>query len=324
VATGGVATGGAESGGVGEVATGGVASGGAPTGGVATGGVATGGAPTGGVATGGVASGGAPTGGVATGGVATGGAPTGGVATGGVATGGTCVRCELRAALIHRYSFNGTSTSTVVTDSVGAAHGTVVNTTLSGAGTVVLAGGTSDQYVDLPNLLISGLTSATLEVWVNWAGASDGGSDCQRILDFGANSSGTEGSQGTSGTIFVMISPNCSNLRGSYRSSTTVDTYAEASSALATGVASHVALVLSASDQTLYLYLNGALQNQATGLSALSQLNDINNWLGRSQYQRDPELSGTIDEFRIYNVALSQVQIQASYAAGPDDPLTGQ
>jgi hypothetical protein len=47
-------------------------------------------------------------------------------------------------------------------------------------------------------------------------------------------------------------------------------------------------------------------------------LNDINNWLGRSQYAVDPSFSGTFHEFRIYNVALSAPAIQASFLGGPD------
>src|SRR6266576_3622315 len=39
-------------------------------------------------------------------------------------------RCALRAALVHRYSFDGTGT--VVTDSIGAAHGTAVGAQLTG------------------------------------------------------------------------------------------------------------------------------------------------------------------------------------------------
>src|SRR5262249_36124436 len=45
---------------------------------------------------------------------------------------GSPTQCALKAALVHRYSFTGTGTT--VTDSVGTANGTVVNTTLNGNG----------------------------------------------------------------------------------------------------------------------------------------------------------------------------------------------
>jgi len=45
---------------------------------------------------------------------------------------------------------------------------------------------------------------------------------------------------------------------------------------------------------------------------------DINDWLGRSQFPADDGFTGTFLEFRIYSVALTAAQVQASYAAGPD------
>ena len=49
-----------------------------------------------------------------------------------------------------------------------------------------------------------------------------------------------------------------------------------------------------------------------------SLINDINNWLGRSQYSQDPRFGGSYHEFRIYNAALSASDIRASFEAGPD------
>ncbi len=65
-------------------------------------------------------------------------------------------------------------------------------------------------------------------------------------------------------------------------------------------------------------YRNGALDGSVAGTDSLSQLTDVNNWLGRSQYLGDPDLRGTLYEFRIYNTALSQAAIQASFMAGTD------
>ena len=44
-----------------------------------------------------------------------------------------------------------------------------------------------------------------------------------------------------------------------------------------------------------------------------------NNWLGRSQWVQDTHfMQGTYDEFRIYDVALSDADLAALEAAGPD------
>jgi hypothetical protein len=226
-----------------------------------------------------------------------------------------CALCAIGATLVHRYSFNGSATE--VTDSVGTADGTATNVQLSGSGTLVLAGGTSNQYVDLPDHILSTLTSATLEIWVTW----NGGNNNQRILDFGSNEQVSGKYQATT---TVIISPNSApdgtpRLRASYSNqvssgSTFVDS--PNTSTLPTGSMQQIVAVFDGPGKTIALYLNGALEGEKTGLEALSLINDTNNWLGKSQYTDDPGFAGTYHEFRIYNAPLTAEQVQAVYAAG--------
>jgi hypothetical protein len=80
-------------------------------------------------------------------------------------------------------------------------------------------------------------------------------------------------------------------------------------SALPTGVWTHVAVTKSGNVGTLYV--NGAQvgQNTSMSLSPSSLGNTTNNWIGRSQYSADPFLDGQIDDFRIYNRALSAAEV---------------
>ncbi|HZT22327.1 MAG TPA: hypothetical protein VFB55_05415, partial [Verrucomicrobiae bacterium] len=75
------------------------------------------------------------------------------------------------AELLHRYSFDGPSGTTVITDSAGGANGTLINgsTTagLNGSGQLVLDGNQSKAWVSLPSGLMRQLTNATFETWVN-------------------------------------------------------------------------------------------------------------------------------------------------------------
>jgi hypothetical protein len=194
----------------------------------------------------------------------------------------------------------------------------VVNAHLSGAGTLMLAGGSSGQYVQLPGQILSTLGSATLEIWVTW----NGGNSNQRILDFGSNALVSGKFQATS---TVLISPNSSpdgippRLRASYsRQISHSGTFVDATSPLPAGAMKQIVAVLDGQRGTLSMYLNGALQGQTGGLEALSLINDNNNWLGKSQYAEDPGFSGTYDELRIYNAPLTAEQVQAVYAAGPN------
>src|SRR5690606_36210421 len=52
-------------------------------------------------------------------------------------------------------------------------------------------------------------------------------------------------------------------------------------------------------------------------------VDDVNNWLGRSNWTADSNLAGTYDEFRIFGGLLDPDQIRDSYEAGPDADLSG-
>jgi hypothetical protein len=230
----------------------------------------------------------------------------------------------LRSGLVHRYSFGGTGTQ--VTDSKGTSHGTAVNATLSGTGTLSLSGGntSSPPHVNLPNGLISARTNATFELWVTWNQSGTTGRDWQRIFDFGT--SGTEGSQTSSPpadmsylflTARAGVSPNA--LRVAFTTTgTNNEIQVNAPAALATGTRQHVAVVVDATSQDLSLFLNGVRQSSVLFTGSLGAIDDVNNWLGRSQYASDYEFVGVYDEFRIYGVALTPAQVRTSSMGGPD------
>ncbi len=221
----------------------------------------------------------------------------------------------LREGLVHRYSFD--SSGSEVTDTVGGADGEVVGTTLDGTGTVTL-NSDDEQYVDLPNGLLSSLTNATLEVWFTW----DGGPQWTRLFDFGSTEEGVEGEPGT-GANFVMFTPD-SSVGPDYPYATynsgDIDTevYCTPSSAISVAEQHHLALSLDAENKTFTLYIDGSLACAKAMPTSLALLDDVNNWLGRSQFVDDGTFSGTIDEFRIYQIALTARQVALSAASGPD------
>ena len=51
-------------------------------------------------------------------------------------------------------------------------------------------------------------------------------------------------------------------------------------------------------------------------LSSISAINDVNNWIGRSQYMGDDYFGGKISEFRIYSAALTGPQLKTSKKMG--------
>jgi hypothetical protein len=226
----------------------------------------------------------------------------------------------LQAALVHRYRFDGTGTT--ITDSVGTAHGVLVNAVLSGSGSVSLAGGNSGQFVDLPNGIVSSLVDATFEAWLTW----NGGVGWQKIFDFGTSSAG-EGNQSTLGRRFLTMSPKRALLDEAFLMRHCPETdcsssaqWIEASSGdtLAAGVQKHVVGVFDDTRNEMRIYVDGIRVALQANTRSLSELDDVNNWLGRSQYVGDPDFDGQLHEFRIYARALSDTEVQDSYAAGPD------
>jgi hypothetical protein len=90
--------------------------------------------------------------------------------------------------------------------------------------------------------------------------------------------------------------------------------------AMQVGRLTQVAVVVDDTENSLALYVDGESANSAAFMAQLSEINDINNWLGRSQYSSDTQahFAGTLLEFRIFSAALTTAQLQILFAAGPD------
>jgi Concanavalin A-like lectin/glucanases superfamily len=144
---------------------------------------------------------------------------------------------------------------------------------------------------------VSTLTSFSISAWVNLTAAPTH----VHIFDFG-----------TGPTTYVFLTPHSGGSMLQLAITTGGSTAEQVINAplLATGVWQHLAFTLT--NTTGVLYLNGAQvgQNPAMTLNAASLGNTTQNWLGRSQFTADPYLNGQIDEFRIYNRALSASEVQ--------------
>lgn len=227
----------------------------------------------------------------------------------------------LKSALIHRYGFDGEGPA--VLDSKGAAHGQLVGAgAFSGDGMLSLEGAHKGEYVDLPNGIVSGLQAATFEAWLTW----DGGNAWQRIFDFGNSTAGEDkAGSGTSYLFFTTASSSANpqnapaGLRVAYsQNGVTDEEVCYDSVPLPVGVETHTAVVIDPSTESMALYVDGAPVMACPLTRALSAIDDVNNWLGHSNFSADEDLAGTYDEFRIYGAALSASEIADSFSAGPD------
>jgi hypothetical protein len=83
------------------------------------------------------------------------------------------------------------------------------------------------------------------------------------------------------------------------------------------GILHHMVSTITAKNITLYI--DGVLI-KSTSLSATNSISCISQnfaYLAKGGYGGDPEWIGAIDEFSIYNYALSAAEIAAKYATGP-------
>jgi hypothetical protein len=240
-------------------------------------------------------------------------------------------------AMAHRWTFNelnGTlADGTVVVDSVGGAHGMVRGTgaTANGA-SVVLPGGPNDgnsPYIDLPNGIISSKPRVTAVAWVT----IDAANNWSRVWDFGNSSNGEVPPNGIGiGTSYMLLAASRGNVLNDQRfvlktptsgesgydwSLTNVGLFdpgpgVEIFFAATVDSSSGVASVSSFNRDGVWIQQNAALDWR------LNQIEDVNNWLGRSQYGGDANLTGSFNEFRIYDGTLNRGEIYNLFAGGPE------
>jgi hypothetical protein len=262
------------------------------------------------------------------------------------------------AAIKHRYGFNegatGDASNRPILDSVGSRNGQVLGAGSSAtASELILNGGPSATaaYVDLPDEIISDLTDASFEAWYTLSSAQSWG----RVFDFGSTDAAANMGEldgpggGGNGQDFIFYSPvrgtNLSEQRVGFGNQDLLFGGAQAGNAGA-GVYSdldpefthvlnqqyHAVVVVDADgagvgQATVALYINGAIAPQAAGQNQanpfpvahqLGNLNDVNNWLGRSNWTADANFGGSFNEFRIYDHAMSESQVTNSFLLGPD------
>jgi hypothetical protein len=248
--------------------------------------------------------------------------------------------------LVHRYSF-----TTNANDSVGTAHGTVIDPL---AVTHAFVGGeldlsanagntsnaiTEDAYVNLPNGIVSAAATGGMNgavAFEYWFTVSENRT-WQRLGDFGTSNNGEDTSAAGSASPYLSIVATSG--RGNLvdmtnHPSTGQEPAAGFGGTPVLGQQYHIMAVYNHNDGrafhadgangTMSLYLNDGINpQQQVAYGAIHPnmnirtLTDVNNWLGRSQWG-DPLFDGKLNEFRIYNTAPSAAYVASSFAAGPN------
>jgi hypothetical protein len=164
------------------------------------------------------------------------------------------------------------------------------------------------QYVQLPAGILSNYTAVTIEGWMTFSRRLP--ENCF-LFGFG-NINGNEGNN------YLFCAPQ------SGRVAITDGNYAQEQSAggnldFSFRSKLHLTAVFNPPLGCLALYTNGVLAAVNHNVTTpVSSVRDVYNYINRSLYSPDPYADLSLDEFRIYNGALSAVEIAETQALGPD------
>ena len=200
--------------------------------------------------------------------------------------------CSLDTAMVY-YRFDGDSADeNGVYDAVESGSPVYVDGVV---GDQALSFDGSDDYLTLPAGIVDS-DDITIACWYY----IDTANTWQRIFDFG---------NGTSDYMF--LSPNAYSSSGSMlRFAARVNSGTEEvleTSAPAAGTWVHVTVVMKG--DVAGLFVNGVLADSGAFTINPTDINPTTNYIGDSQWSADPLFDGGIDDFRIYNFALSAKEI---------------
>jgi hypothetical protein len=155
----------------------------------------------------------------------------------------------------------------------------------------------SRAYVSLPAGIVAPLSAMTIATWVKLKS----GAAFQRIFDFGVDT----------GTFMYLVNAGDSGFVRFRIVSVPLNKnqVLEGAEGLPVGKWTHVAVTVG--DNGVSIYVDGAqVAQQAPAALRPSDLGaTVNNFIGRSPFVHDPYLDGQIDEFRIFDRALSPGEI---------------
>lgn len=248
---------------------------------------------------------------------------------------------KLSRGPVHRYSFSELATNEAngleVSDSVGYANGVVkgLGSKFLG-GRLILPGGNPDvaPYVELPSGILSinstnhgGTGEFSIEGWVRITGNQT----WSRIFDFGCTGSSGHPSRkifGPGGTEqgldYLAYAAQIGDQPNTRRLELRDEDPAGGGAAIqdillakAMNTDRHFVVTWQESTGEIKAYENGMQVALMKAICAMSDVNDINNWLGRSQWH-DMNFQGELDEVRIYDHVLTFGEVKFNEMDGPD------
>jgi hypothetical protein len=201
--------------------------------------------------------------------------------------------------LVAAYDFNAGSGATVNDVSGNGNTGTIVNatwTTSGKYGSALSFNGTNAQVVINDSASLHLTTAVTLEAWVNPSSAPTGWQDVlyKAVDNYFLEAGSTNGNKPGTGVLLTS----------------SAEPLAYGPAALTASTWTHLAMTYDGT--TLKIYVNGALVTSTTQTGTITTSTNALQIGGDTTYGQ--YFKGLIDEVRVYNIALTQAQIQTDMA----------
>jgi hypothetical protein len=240
--------------------------------------------------------------------------------------------------LIHRYSFSESAGATTTADSVGGMDGTVNGDATFSGGQLVLSGNVGSS-VTLPPGIVSNADEVTIEAWASFPSTN---APFANLWAFGFSDNIPFDANIGNGGNYITFSPHTGASAAQANFGQGLPGFNGERDVAAGGVLDnqtnvHIVVVFHPFAGSESVYLNGTLAGTTSMFNNMidpvafmgptysnrSILNytlggGTNNFIGQSLYTADPGLLANVDEFRIYDMALSPGQIAADHALGPN------
>jgi hypothetical protein len=193
--------------------------------------------------------------------------------------------------LVAHIQFDGNTMDSTINLNHSASCGTISYVTGKVGSQAIALNGTN-AFVQLPATVAS-YKEMTIATWVYWNGVTS----WQRIFDFGNDQ-----------TQYMFLTPKTSTGQMRFAIKNGGAEQILNATALPYLKWTHVAVTLNASGA--HLYVNGLLVTESNAVTISPfDFKPILNYIGRSQFSTDPLFNGNIDDFRVYNYALSANEV---------------
>jgi hypothetical protein len=217
------------------------------------------------------------------------------------------------AALTHRFSFS----EGAVKDTAGSAEGTLKGTAKIADGKLVLENGDKGStdaglsYVEFKESLLPKAGSVSLVMWFT----AKENPNFARLVNFGTT-------ENDAGSAFIYVTPRTQDgqARAAISATDTASKTALDFAAIDDNKPHCLAVIIDGTSKKLSVYVDGksAATPVELGENTLDKVKATSNWIGKSSFPADGGLTAAIDEFRVYDHALTAEEVTAINKAGAE------